>query len=211
MSGRFDPRDKWARKAQEEDFRARSVYKLAELDERFRLIKKGMTILDVGAAPGSWLQYCSEKCGPTGKVIGLDLQPIEPIADNVHTFVCDITDEAAIADCLAKVGVETVDLVLSDIAPKTSGIKDIDQYRSVELSQYVLDAAKTFLIPNGACAMKVFRGADFDPFLREVKEVFPIAKPVHVRATREGSKEVYVVGLKKGGKRRVKRPRSKRK
>ena len=192
----YVPNDKWSRKATEEGYRARSVYKLKELDEKFRILKKGMTILDLGAAPGSWLQYAAEKVGRKGAVLGIDLQVIEPVADNVHTFVADITDIEAIAEILNEQKISTVHCVISDLAPKTSGIKDVDQWRSIELSQAVLETAAVVLKKDGICVLKVLRGADFDEFLRETRKSWKLVKATSVKASRDSSREVYVV-LKK--------------
>ena len=123
----YTPNDKWSQRAAKEGYRARSVYKLMELDERFRLLRPGMTVLDLGAAPGSWMQYTSQKVGPLGKVIGFDIQTIDEVADNVAVYREDITDDVRVRDALEAEAVDQVDLVLSDIAPSTSGVKDVDQ------------------------------------------------------------------------------------
>ena len=189
----YIPNDKWSRRASEEGYRARSVYKLKELDVRHRLLKSGMTVLDLGAAPGSWLQYVAEKVGPKGKCIGIDLQEIEPIEGVDHLYQADITDVGAIRSILEKIDAERVDLVLSDLAPKTSGIKDVDQWKSIELSQAVEEIADTFLTPGGHCVMKVFRGADFDEFFQGLKKNWKDVKIRHLKASRDRSKEVYIV------------------
>lgn len=192
--GRYVPNDKWSKRAKEENYRARSVFKLRELDERFGLLRKGMHVLDCGAAPGSWLQYVAQRIGPQGKAIGVDLTPIEPVAENVITVAADLASEEAEAAIAPHA---PFDLVLSDIAPSTSGIKDRDQWLSVALSELVLALALKHLKRGGHCAMKLLRGADFDPFLKKVKEHFGIVKTVTVKATREDSREVYIVALKK--------------
>lgn len=197
MSKPYIPNDKWAQRAAESGYRARSVFKLRELDEKHHLLRTGMTVLDIGAAPGSWLQYVSEKIGRQGKAVGIDLQTIEPIAENVRTFVADLTDHAAVQGVLEQTGLSSVDLVLSDIAPNTSGIKARDQWLSVELSREVLALAERLLRPNGTLVIKVFQGADFDAFLKELKQKFMTAKVQTVTATRESSREVYVVCTKK--------------
>lgn len=200
MQGRFIPNDKWARKAKDENFRARSVYKLEELDNRFKLLRHGMKVLDLGAAPGSWLQYASQKVGSKGIVVGCDLQAIEAVSANVKTFVCDVSDDASTLAMLTEAGIEEYDLILSDMAPATSGVKDVDQYRSIELNERVIAIARSHLKRGGVCVMKVLRGADFDPFLAAVKLEYRIAKTVMVRATREGSREVFLVAQgKKAG------------
>lgn len=190
---KYQPNDKWAKRAAEAGYRARSVYKLEELDTKFRLLKSGMTVLDLGAAPGSWLQYVSEKIGPKGIAIGMDLQDIEPIADNVKTAVADITDIEVVRRTLDEHKISTVDIVISDLAPSTSGIKDIDQWRSIELSEAVLETAEAVLPKNGICVMKVLRGADFDEFLREAKNKWNLVKVAIAKASRDSSREVYVL------------------
>ena len=184
----YIPTDKLARKAAELGFRARSVFKLQELDERYRLIKAGMIVLDLGAAPGSWSQYAAQKIQTKGKVISIDLQEMDPI-EGVQTHVADITDEAAMKSIVP----ERVDLILSDLAPKTSGIKDVDQWKSIELSQSVLEVAKTYLRPGGICVMKVLRGADFDDFLRNCKRHWKEVKTRIAKASRDRSKEIYII------------------
>jgi len=193
----YTPNDKWSRKAAEEGYRARSVYKLMELDVRYKLLGPGMTVLDLGAAPGSWMQYSAEQVGPRGRVIGFDLQDIQPIAENVFLHKQDITDHEAMKRILAEHGVTKVDLVLSDTAPSTSGIHDIDQWQTLELARSVLAVASLFLRPGGKCVMKVFRGADFDEFLRETKREWDKLKAVKVEASRDRSREVYVVVTKR--------------
>jgi 23S rRNA (uridine2552-2'-O)-methyltransferase len=189
----YTPNDKWSQRAAREGYRARSVYKLQELDEKFHLLQTGMKVLDIGAAPGSWLQYASKRVGPTGQVIGLDLAPIKHVAQNVHTVVCDVTDFKQVGGILSGQGWERADIVMSDIAPNTTGIKDVDQWRSVELSQHVVAIAERWLRRNGTLVMKVFRGADFDEFATQIKQRFPRFKVISVQASRDRSREVYIV------------------
>jgi 23S rRNA (uridine2552-2'-O)-methyltransferase len=191
----YTPNDKWSQRAAKEGYRARSVYKLMELDERFRLLRPGMTVLDLGAAPGSWLQYTSEKVGEKGRVIGIDLQAIHEVAPNVSVHRIDMTNEKKMEDALAADDIEHVDLVLSDAAPNTSGVRDVDQWQSVELCQSVVHTAERFLKTQGACVMKIFRGADFDEFLRSLKiaGIWSDIRVVKVTASRDRSREVYLV------------------
>jgi len=189
MPKRYTPNDKWSQKAAEEGYRARSVYKLKELDEKFNLLSTGMIVLDLGAAPGSWLQYASEKVGPKGKVIGIDLKEIESIAPNVSTYVQDITD----TDAVQKIIDTNVDIILSDLAPKTSGVRDVDQWHSIELSQAVAKTAQKFLKSGGMCVLKVLRGGDFDEFLKELKSTWKSVKIADVKASRDRSNEIYII------------------
>jgi 23S rRNA (uridine2552-2'-O)-methyltransferase len=189
----YNPHDKWMQLAKSEGFRARSVYKLQELDERYKLFKPAMNVLDIGAAPGSWLQYASKQVGPKGKVLGVDLKEIEFVADNVVTAVCDVFDPVLLKKEIRKLGWKWVDLIISDIAPNTSGIKDVDQWKSVELNQKILDVARYWLRPRATLVMKVFRGKDFDSFLAGLKMSFQSLKIRSVDASRDSSKEVYVI------------------
>lgn len=192
----YIPNDKWSQKAAAEGYRARSVYKLMELDEKFRLLKPGMTVIDIGAAPGSWLQYTAEQIGPKGKLVGFDLQEIQPVAPNVSLHVLDVNDQEMLQTILTREGVTAADLVLSDIAPSTSGVRDVDQWRSIELAQMVLAVAQKYLPAGGRCVVKVFRGADFDEFLGEIKRMWKQVKIATAKASRDRSREVYVVVTK---------------
>ena len=189
--------DAWSKKAASEGYRARSVYKLMEMDERFGLLKPGMHVLDIGAAPGSWLQYAGKRVGQQGMILGIDLKEIKHVGNNVKTRVCDLTDHASMHEALASVGWKTADLILSDIAPNTSGIKDVDQWKSVELSRLVLDIALKLLSPSGTLIMKVFRGKSFDEFTTDVRKHFPAMKVMSVSASRDRSREVYVLCFKR--------------
>ena len=120
-----------------------------ELDERFHLLKPGITVVDLGSAPGSWLQYVATQTEPGGKIIGLDLTPIEPVADSVHIFQQDITKIDEVKKLLSDQNIHVVDLVLSDLAPSTSGIKDVDQWRSIELNQAAAALAADILKTGG--------------------------------------------------------------
>lgn len=194
----YTPNDKWARKAKEEGFRARSMYKLRELDETFHLLSPGMTVLDLGAAPGSWLQYVSGKIGTKGLAIGMDLQEIQTIAPNVQTVVQDIMDIDAVVEQTSKqANNRTVDLLLSDAAPSTSGIHDVDQWRSIELNQSALAVGKRLLKPGGRCVLKVFQGADFDAFIKDVRAEWKDVKIIKAKTSRDRSTEVYVITRKR--------------
>lgn len=196
----YTPNDAWSRRAAKEGYRARSVYKLMELDERFKLLKPGMKVLDLGCAPGSWMQYAVKRIGPKGCLIGMDLQEVKPLA-GVTTFVQDITDLEGVSALLAQQNIRSLDLILSDLAPSTSGVKDVDQWRSVELSQAVADIAERLLAPGGTCVIKVLRGADFDGFLRQMKRDWGAVRTAQVEASRDRSKEIYVLLRKTKGRR----------
>ena len=195
VSKPYDPKDFYYRKAKKEGLRARSAYKIDEIAARFRLLKPGMTVLDLGAAPGGWLQVMAEMVGPNGLVIGVDLVPIAPVAARqVKTAVLDIR-AADFEARLAGLHPGKFALVTSDMAPKTMGIKDVDEARSLELSILALETAKRTLSDKGSFVCKVFMGGDFESFLKQVKATFARTKVVRPEATRERSYEHYVVGL----------------
>ncbi|MDD5026056.1 MAG: RlmE family RNA methyltransferase [Candidatus Peribacteraceae bacterium] len=196
----YTPNDAWSRRAAKEGYRARSVYKLMELDERFSLLKSGMTVLDLGCAPGSWMQYTVKRIGLTGHFIGMDVQEVKPV-EGATTFVQDIMDIQGVSTLLAKQNIHSFDLILSDLAPSTSGVKDVDQWRSIELSQAVADIAERFLKSDGICVIKVLRGADFDSFLKQLKHDWGSVRTTQVEASRDRSKEIYVLLRKTKGRR----------
>ncbi|MDP4008608.1 MAG: RlmE family RNA methyltransferase [Candidatus Peregrinibacteria bacterium] len=202
----FNPQDKYFHKAKKEGYKARSAFKLEEIQERLKILKSGNLVLDLGAAPGSFLQYTSKVIGENGAALGLDLQEIDLELPNVHTEICDIYEDNSVDELIKKFletkGIHTpattkFDVVLSDLAPKTSGQKDVDQWRSVELNQQVLEIAARHLKIHGNCLMKVFQGADFDEFLKNTKKLFKLVRVVKPKAVRDRSFEVYLVCLDK--------------
>jgi len=193
MSKPYIPNDKLAQKARKEDYRARSIYKLQELDHKFHLIKPGMNVLDLAAAPGSWSQYTAQKVGDKGHILSLDIQEIKPIASNVTTSVCDITNKDRVGEEMKKLGWDNVDLVISDIAPSTTGIAEIDHGRSIDLNTDIFELSKLYLKPGGALVMKVFDGKYFIKFINTLKKHFKRVDRYKSKASRERSKEIYVI------------------
>ncbi|MFN7130622.1 MAG: RlmE family RNA methyltransferase [Myxococcales bacterium] len=195
MSKPYDPKDFFYRKAKKEGLRARSAFKIEEIGQRFRLFRKGMAILDLGAAPGGWLQVMADQVGPQGVVVGVDLVPIAGFNKSwIKTAALDIRADD-FPQQLEALHHGRFDLVTSDMAPKTSGIRDADFARSIELSELALQTAQRTLKPGGNFVCKVFMGPDFDRYLVEVKKAFDKTKVIRPEATRERSYEVYVVGL----------------
>lgn len=192
MSKPYDPRDAFYRKAKQAGLRARSAYKLEEIARRFGLYRPGMAVLDLGAAPGGWLQILSRLVGAKGLVVGVDLQPIEKLGANVRTLVGDITAEETI-EPLRSLRRGKYDALTSDMAPKTTGIKDVDEARSVELVRLALDLCDELLEPGGSFVAKVFEGAEFASLLADFKRRFAQVKLVRPEATRGRSFEIYVV------------------
>lgn len=193
MSKPYIPNDRLSQKARRQGFKARSVYKLMELNEKYHLLYPGQFVLDLGAAPGSWLQFSSEQVGHSGKVIGIDLVEIPPIAPNVITKVADLNDLLLIKNLLALEGVAKVDLILSDAAPKTTGIANFDHGQSLELARGVFALTKKFLNPNGKLVMKVFYGDNFNRFVEELKGYFRTVVATKSHASRQTSSELYIV------------------
>ena len=191
----YDPKDFYYRQAKKDGLRARSAYKIEELLDRFRLLKKGDAVLDLGAAPGGWLQVMADRVGETGAVIGVDLVPIARLPRPwVKTAVLDLRDPA-VGEQLTALCPGPLRLVTSDMAPKTSGIKQVDEARSIELSELALETARQRLSPGGHFVCKVFMGSGFDGFLARCKASFEKTKVVRPEATRDRSFEHYVVAL----------------
>lgn len=197
MSKSWNIDDKYFKKAKEQGLRARSYFKLDEIDLKYQLIKTGMHVLDLGAAPGSFMQYTKKKIGEQGYLLGIDLTPIKDLSSaTVETMVGDITVEK-VKDDVKLLHPVPFDLLLSDLAPKTSGIKDYDHWRSIELSEEVLKWSRDHLRTGGACLIKIFQGSDFDSFLWKMKKKFQSVRIIKPDACREGSKEVYLLGERK--------------
>ena len=188
----YNPQDKYFKRAQQMGYRARSVFKLEEIQQKFKILKPGMDVLDLGAAPGSWLQYTNKIVGPQTTLIGLDLTPIKKIKPNVILGQVDIFSQQA-EDFIQRKHPKKFPIILSDLAPKTSGVKEVDHYRSIELSQRVVELAQKFLAPQGSLVIKVFQGPDFDSFLKELKNKFKQVKIFKPKASRDRSFEVYVI------------------
>lgn len=192
MSKAYNPQDAYFRKAQAEGYRARSVYKLKEIDEKFKLFKKNDTVLDLGCTPGSWSQYLVEKCKT---IIGVDLQETEDI-DGAHFFQVDARSPEFEA-ILEREKIKKFDAIVSDMAPNTTGTMDIDQYASVELNLFALEIMEKHLKSGGWGVFKIFRGEDFNDFWLEAKKIFPNMKTFKPQACRDRSYEIYCIGKKK--------------
>ncbi len=189
----YDPRDRFFLKAKKEGLRARSAYKLDEIQRRFRLLRPGGTVLDLGAAPGGWCQIAAREVGPRGFVLGLDLEVIPPLPPPTQTWVADAFSPELLTR-LRSDGHAPYDAVLSDLAPRTSGIRSADEARSVALAERALGLALQVLKPAGAFVVKVFMGGDFEAFVKLCKQAFAETKIVKPEASvARGSKEVYLV------------------
>jgi 23S rRNA (uridine2552-2'-O)-methyltransferase len=197
LMGKYTPRDHFFRKAKKEGFRARSAFKIDEIARRFGLLRSGARVLDLGAAPGGFLQVISEAVGAKGEVLGLDLEEIKPLGlPNVRTAAMDVLDDAAPAR-IAELLPGPLDAVISDMAPKTTGVRTTDEARSLRLARRGLEIAQARLRPGGRFLTKLFMGGEFESLRREMRELFADVKVVRPEATRGGSMEVYLVGLKR--------------
>lgn len=197
----YRPQDGFFRKAKREGYRSRAAYKLLEISQRFRLIRRGHVVVDLGAAPGGWLQVAAELAGPRGKVLGFDLQPIQPLSGgHVNAFELDVLAPEA-AERIRALAEGAVDCVLSDMAPRLSGIRDADHQRALELTRGAFDIARAVVKPRGAFLFKTFTGVDLEALLKEMTGRFQTVQRVRSAATRKGSSEIYVVakGFKAGG------------
>lgn len=193
----YNPRDHYFKKAKQENFAARSVFKLEEIDQKFRIFKPGQTVLDLGASPGSWSQYSSKMVGEKGRVLGVDLSPVNVKLNNAVFIQADLRD-LNLEDVFKEHGfVPPFDLVLSDMAPKTTGIRMTDQARSMELCELALDIARRFLKKDGHFVCKLFHSDDFSRLRDEIKKSFKKFEAVKPDSTRKISKEIFLVGLNK--------------
>jgi 23S rRNA (uridine2552-2'-O)-methyltransferase len=189
---RRDRPDHYARRAKQEGYRARSVYKLQEIDEKLGVFAGARRVLDIGAAPGSWTQYALERTGPQGRVVAVDLKPIETNAARLRTIEGDVSDDA-VRTALRADG--PFDLVLSDAAPSTTGNRTVDSARSAQLVEIVLGLVDELLAPGGNMVAKLFQGGDEQALLAAAKERFRNARIRRPRASRSDSVEIFLVGM----------------
>ncbi|MEA9354686.1 RlmE family RNA methyltransferase [Bacteriovorax sp. PP10] len=190
----FKVKDHFFHKAKKENFLARSVYKLEEIDERFKILKKDDQVIDLGYHPGSWIQYTSQKVGVNGMVIGADVRDINTKLSNlknVRVYQKDVLE----IQSMEELGVsEQFDVVLSDMAPNTTGIQSVDQARSLNLVEMVFFLLPKFLKPGGNVVVKVFESNDAQVFLKEQKKHFSEFHYLRPQSTRSVSKEYFVIG-----------------
>ena len=184
--------DSYVIKAKKEGYRCRAVYKLLEIQEKDKLLRPGMTVVDLGAAPGGWSQITAEILQGKGSLIAVDILPMDPVADT--TFIQgDFTTTEVLEQLLSTLDNKGVDVVLSDMAPNLSGMKSVDQPRSIYLAELALDFAKLVLKPEGCLLVKVFQGAGFTEFLQQLRENFREVKSRKPDASRDCSREVYLL------------------
>lgn len=200
---RYDRHDSFYRKAKEEGFLARSVYKLEEIDRDFSLIRRADWVLDLGCAPGSWLQYAERKVREHGgRLVGIDLLPVRTsFGPHVKILEADLY-ETPVAELMPPGNLATrkdasrpFDVVMSDMAPNTTGIRSVDQARSMALAEHALELSGSLLAPGGRFVVKIFEGGDFKAYLDRAKQIFQEVKVRRPKGTRVGSIETYVIGL----------------
>jgi 23S rRNA (uridine2552-2'-O)-methyltransferase len=199
MSGSYRFQDHYFHRAKKDHYLARAIYKLEEIQKRHRLMRQGDRVLDLGAAPGSWVQFASGVVGARGRIVAVDLKPIEhPFEANVTILQRDVFEEALVDDLRRDHA--PFDVVLSDMAPATSGIKVADSARSSLLFERALAVAEATLRPGGHFLAKIFQGSEFHELLIAVKLRFRRVKVVKPDASRKTSKEIYILGMElKGG------------
>ena len=183
-------RDRYVNLARSRQLRSRAVFKLEELDRRYRLFRAGQTVVDLGAAPGSWSAYALEKVGPGGTVIAVDVLDLQPLP-GVLFLQADLTDAAGLQNCIAELGSYSADLVISDMAPNLTGIADKDQADSLVLAQTAYRIACSALRRNGHLLVKLFQGDGSAAFRKQLLEKFDKVLTVKPKASRSTSSEVY--------------------
>lgn len=189
----YDRKDGYFRRAQREGYAARSIYKLQELDRRFRLVRKNSRVLDLGCAPGSWLQYLFKAVGPEGLVVGVDLQPIRVELPAHGRFIQGDIFHLGLADYSPEA--EAFDLVVSDMAPRTTGHRTVDQQRSANLVSKTLDLCDALLKPGGSWVAKGFQGQALEDLVPSIRNRFERFERLRPPATRKNSFEIFFIGI----------------
>jgi 23S rRNA (uridine2552-2'-O)-methyltransferase len=184
--------DHYVMKAKEEGYRSRACYKLMEIDDKDKLIKPGMTVVDLGSAPGGWSQVAAKRVGDHGLVVASDILPMDGIA-GVTFLKGDFTEEAVFDELMGVIGNRPVDLVISDMAPNMSGMSAVDQPSAMYLVELALDMARQVLKPGGNYAAKVFQGEGFDEYLKDMRSSFQKVVTRKPESSRARSREVYLV------------------
>ena len=186
--------DPYVKLAQKEGYRARAAYKLMEIDDKDKLIKPGMIIVDLGSAPGSWSQVAVQRLKGQGKVIALDILDMQPLA-GVTFIQGDFREESVLRVLEEKINKMPVDLVIADMAPNISGVKDVNQAGAAYLTELALEFSKDWLKPGGNFLVKVFIGAGFEEILQNMRQMFDKVVTRKPKASRDRSSEVYLLGI----------------
>jgi len=189
--------DEYVRRSQQDGYRSRAIYKLIEIDQKDHLVKPGMTIIDLGAAPGGWSEYCVKKLGKKGRMIALDILPMEPI-DNVTIIQGDFREDAVFEELMnvmndGRTENDQADLVISDMAPNISGMGSVDMPRAYYLCELALDLARQVLKPGGGLLVKLFQGEGFEAYNKALKSSFSKVVMRKPKASRARSREIYAL------------------
>jgi 23S rRNA (uridine2552-2'-O)-methyltransferase len=184
--------DEYVKRAQKAGYRSRAAFKLLEIQEKDRVIKPGMRVVDLGAAPGGWRQIACDLVGEKGQVIALDILPMDPIA-GVDIIEGDFREDEALAQLRNLLANEPADLVISDMAPNVTGMASVDQPRAMYLCELALDFARESLKPGGGFVIKVFQGAGFDEYIKSVRQSFGRVVSRKPASSRAKSREIYLV------------------
>lgn len=188
--------EQYYKKAKKENYHSRASYKLLQLDNKFKIIKKGDNVVDLGAAPGGWSQVALERVGEEGLVVGVDLQRIKHMeSPNFIGIRGDFTKEETLQN-ICKITGKKVDVVLSDASPQLSGVKDVDQIRTLELALAVIKITNYILKPHGSLIMKAFQGEEFENLLKKIKKEFKTVKTTKPPSSRKKSVEMYMIAKK---------------
>jgi len=185
-------RDPYVQQARRDGWRSRAVYKLEQIDQKERLLRKGMLCVDLGAAPGSWSQYVTEKLNGDVRIVAVDLLPMDSLP-SVDFILGDFTDDDVLATMREAIGESPVDLVISDMAPNISGNRAIDQPRSMYLAELAMELCNEVLKPGGDFVCKLFQGEGIDEYIAAARAAFRRVKVMKPKASRPGSREVYLV------------------
>ena len=185
--------DEFVKRAQKDGYRSRAAYKLLEIDKKDKILRAGMTVVDLGAAPGGWCQVAAKKCKASGHIFALDILPMTPL-ENVIFIEGDFREDEVMGQLLSALENKGVDLVMSDMAPNISGLKAVDQPRAMYLAELALDFADQTLKPGGDFLVKIFHGEGFEEFCREAKKRFGKVIMRKPKASRPQSREVYLLG-----------------
>lgn len=191
LAEHFD--DQYVKQAQQQGLRSRAAFKLMELSDKYHLIRKGMRVVDLGSAPGSWTQVVQRALADSGQIIALDILAMDPL-ENVHFIQGDFTEDEPLALLEEAMNGQNADLVLSDMAPNMSGMGAVDQPRAMYLAELALAFAEKWLEPGGNFVVKVFHGEGFDEFVKNVRSMFEKVQIRKPAASRPRSREVYILG-----------------
>ena len=186
-------KDPFVIQAQKDGYRSRAAYKLIEIDKKYKIIKSGITAVDLGAAPGGWSQVLSKKIGLKGKVVGIDLLEVSPIK-GIDFIQGDFMQEEILNEMVDKLKNKPVDLVISDMAPNISGIKMVDQQRAINLNELALDFASKHLKQNGFFLVKSFVGIDFEGYVKDLRACFKKVFKIKPDSSRSRSSEIFLLG-----------------